>query len=155
MRLLVDQMCGGVVSYLRMCGHDVRYALDDGLETDAAIERAAACEGRTVVTRDRHLAATAEQSILLEATDTAEQLRELASAGLSLALSDRPARCGRCNGRLDRVPAEASTPAYAPDPDETPVFRCRDCGQHFWKGSHWERVARTLERARNAAEGRA
>jgi uncharacterized protein with PIN domain len=30
------------------------------------------------------------------------------------------------------------------DPGETAVWRCRDCGQHFWKGSHWADMAGTL-----------
>ncbi len=152
MQLLVDQMCGGIVSYLRMCGHDVWYALNRDLEADTDIRACAASEGRTVVTRDQTLAAAAERSILLEATDTNGQLRELAAAGVSLEPADRPPRCGRCNGRLERVPAEVSTPTYAPAADEMAVYRCRDCGQHFWKGSHWERVTRTLEEARTAGD---
>ena len=152
MQLLVDQMCGGIVSYLRMCGHDVWYALDRDLEADTDIRACAASEGRTVVTRDRTLATAAARSILLEATDTHDQLRELAEAGVSLEPADQPPRCGRCNGRLERVPAETSTPTYAPAADETAVYRCRDCGQHFWKGSHWERVAKTLEQVRATGE---
>lgn len=150
MRLLVDQMCGGIVSYLRMCGHDVGYALDQDIEADADIRACATREDRTIITRDQTLAAAAEPSILLETTDTNDQLRELVEAGVSLDPADRPPRCGRCNGRLERVPAEASTPTYAPAADETAVYRCRERGQHFWKGSHWERVTRTLEQVRTA-----
>jgi hypothetical protein len=35
-------------------------------------------------------------------------------------------------------------PEYAPDPEDTDVWRCIDCGQFFWKGSHWDDVADTL-----------
>jgi len=69
------------------------------------------------------------------------QLRELRDAGFDLALGE-PARCSACNGRLARV--EESTPAYAPDPGEEPVWRCVDCGQCYWQGSHWDDVAERL-----------
>ena len=36
--------------------------------------------------------------------------------------------------------------AYAPD--DRPVWRCPDCDQWFWKGSHWDRVADVLASVR-------
>lgn len=152
MSFLVDLMCGGVVSYLRMCGHDTVYAGDERLEADDEVLARAVRDDRTLVTRDVALAARAERSILLEGRETAEQLAELAAAGVDLTLSDEPARCGRCNGRLDRLDPSISTPEYAPEPAERPVWRCRSCGQCFWRGSHWDRVAGTLARIRERAE---
>lgn len=152
MSLLVDLMCGGVVSYLRMCGHDTVYAADRDLEADDAIREAARAEGRTIVTRDVDLATRAERSILLESRPVEDQLAELAAAGVDLELESEPTYCGACNGRLERVES-GSTPEYAPGPDETAVWQCRDCGQHFWKGSHWDRVRETLERVRSSAGG--
>ncbi|WP_121822192.1 Mut7-C RNAse domain-containing protein [Halostella salina] len=141
MRLLLDAMCGGVRSHLRMCGYDAAYALDRGVEDDDALLRIASDEDRTLVTRDRSLAGRADDAISLGSTDTDEQLRALA-AGLDLSLDDDPSRCGACNGALE--PTEVGTPDYAPDPSEESVWRCRDCGQCFWTGSHWDRVAETL-----------
>lgn len=144
MRFLVDLMCGGVVAYLRMCGHDAVYAGDRGLEADDAIVAAARDDGRTVITRDVELAARAPDAVLLESRDVEAQLAELADAGVALVLADEPARCGRCNGPLDRLSTDSQTPEYAPDPDDDPVWQCGDCGQCFWKGSHWDRVRETL-----------
>ncbi|MFC4245546.1 Mut7-C RNAse domain-containing protein [Natribaculum luteum] len=161
MRFLVDLMCGGVVSYLRMCGHDTVYAGDRDLEGDEAepgsidpradddVLAVARSEDRTVITRDVALANRADESILLESRDVEDQLAELSKAGVDLALEDEPTYCGRCNGNLERVEPTASTPEYAPDPSETTVWQCRDCGQHFWKGSHWDRVGETLSRVRD------
>jgi uncharacterized protein with PIN domain len=143
MDLLLDVMVGGVRSHLRMCGHDAAYALDRGVEDDGRLLALAREEGRTLVTRDAALARRADDAVLLETTDAAEQLRELDAAGVDLTLADEPGRCGACNGPLER--AEPPTPAYAPDPEEERTWRCADCGQCFWKGSHWERVAETLE----------
>ncbi|WP_254524163.1 Mut7-C RNAse domain-containing protein [Natrinema caseinilyticum] len=144
MKLLVDVMCGGVVSYLRMCNHDTVYAGDRGLEADDDVLAVARHEGRTVLTRDTTLAGRANESILLESRDVTDQLAELAAAGIDLALASEPAFCGRCNGPLERVDPTAATPEYAPNPAELEVWRCRDCDQHFWRGSHWDRVAETL-----------
>lgn len=144
MRLLVDVMCGRVVPYLRMCGHDTAYAGDRDLEADADVLAVAPAEGRTVVTRDVALANRAPSSILVESREVTDQLAELAAAGVDLELAAEPVRCGACNGPLARVERTASTPAYAPDPTEEEVWRCRDCGQHFWRGSHRDRVRETL-----------
>lgn len=145
MKLLVDAMCGGIVSYLRMCGHDAAYALDCGVEDDEALADLASAESRTIVTRDRALAGIAANAILLESKETEGQLRELADAGVDIELSDRPERCGRCGDSLRCVAAE-TTPEDVPDPDEEDVWQCRRCGQFFWMGSHWDRVAETIAR---------
>ncbi|SEP87863.1 Mut7-C RNAse domain-containing protein [Natrinema salaciae] len=150
MRLLLDVMCGGLVSYLRMCNHDTAYAGDRGLEADDDLIAVARAEDRTVVTRDVPLADRVEESILLASRNVENQLAALDAAGIDLTLADDPGFCGRCNGPLERVDPTASTPEYAPDPAPIEVWVCRDCGQHFWRGSHWERVAETLAAVRES-----
>lgn len=141
--LLLDVMLGKLATYLRICGYDALYALDEGLEADDEVRSRAAADARRLLTRDRALAASTPGSILLTERDVIEQLRELQNVGVEVVPSDRPARCGACNGPLDRVDEHAARPEYAPD--DGPIWRCVDCGQHFWKGSHWEDVASTLE----------
>jgi uncharacterized protein with PIN domain len=141
-RFLLDAMLGKLSTYLRMCGYDAAYALDRGVESDDRIRAIAEAEGRRLLTRDRDLAATTDGAILLERCEVVDQLRELAAAGYDLSLPDRPTRCGACNGRLERVADDGARPDAGPDVG--PVWRCADCGQHFWRGSHWDRVAATL-----------
>ncbi|MFB6069776.1 MAG: Mut7-C RNAse domain-containing protein [Halanaeroarchaeum sp.] len=142
-RVLLDAMCGGMRSILRMIGYDTAYALDRGVEADEAVLDLATSEDRLLVTRNRSLADAAPRAVLVESKDPDEQLAELAAAGLELEL-DRPVRCSACNGPLERVGAGEPTPEYAPDPGETDVWRCRDCGQAYWMGSHWADVRRRL-----------
>lgn len=144
MRLLLDAMLGGLRSYLRMCGHDAAYALEAGVEADDELLELARREDRRLVTRNRPLAVRGEDAICIESRETRPQLAELAAAGVGLALPASPERCSACNGRLTRVDSGTETPTEAPDPAQTAVWACRDCGQLFWKGSHWDRVADTL-----------
>ena len=142
-RLLLDTMLGKLAVYLRMCGYDASYAGDRGVEADGAVRALAEAEGRLVVTRDAALAAAAD-GLRLTAREPARQLEELREAGFALALPDEPRRCGRCNGPLEPVPDGAPRPDYAPPPEEFDCWRCVDCGQHFWRGSHWDRLASLL-----------
>ncbi|WP_336022028.1 Mut7-C RNAse domain-containing protein [Halobellus salinisoli] len=159
-RLLVDAMCGKLATYLRMCGYDAAYVLDpeDGAGTERTSESASTTEspsdadiaawaersGRTLVTRDVDLAARVDDAVLLTSRDVVEQLDALYEAGFDLSLADPPRRCGACNGELGRVDADESLSSGMPDPAETACWRCRDCGQVFWKGSHWDDVRATL-----------
>jgi len=148
-------MLGKLATYLRMCGYDTAYALergrtsaigaedDAGVEDDDELLAVARGEDRRLVTRDEDLAARADAAILVSATDIDGQLRELRAAGVDFSL-DRPERCSRCNGRVGRVDG-GTTPDYAPGTDEQRVWRCRECGQHYWKGSHWADVRERLE----------
>ena len=140
---LCDVMCGKLAVYLRMCGYDTAYALDRDVEADDRVLALAETEGRTLLTRDRQLAERAG-GLLLTERRVEGQLRERGDVGLDLALDDEPAYCGTCNGPVEAVGPEEPTPEYAPDAHETDVWRCRHCGQYFWKGSHWDRVEETL-----------
>jgi uncharacterized protein with PIN domain len=142
--LFLDVMLGKLARYLRMCGYDAAYALDRGVEADDELLRIAESEGRTLVTRDRQLAARTDDGIRIDAREIDEQLRELGERGFELSVAARPAHCGRCNGVVDAVGATERVPDYAPDPAETTCYRCRDCGQVFWKGSHWDDVRTRL-----------
>jgi hypothetical protein len=142
--VLLDVMCGGLTSILRMVGYDTAYALDRGVEADDAVRNIATSEGRVLVTRDEALAAATPEAVLLYEKETDDQLAELADHGFALTLTE-PVRCSACNGRVEAVPGDASTPEYAPDPAEKQCWRCRDCGRVYWIGSHWADVERRLE----------
>ncbi len=137
-RFLLDAMLGNLATHLRMFGYDAAYALDRGVEDDDRLRDIADAEERTLLTRDEQLAARTTDALLLAERDVTEQLRELAAEGVELSLADPPTRCGACNGRLQRAPHDEA-PEHVPE--DPAVFRCRDCGQWFWRGSHWEDVA--------------
>ncbi|MFB6078566.1 MAG: Mut7-C RNAse domain-containing protein [Halarchaeum sp.] len=140
-RVCCDVMLGSLARILRMCGYDTAYALDRGVEDDERVRELARAEGRVLLTRDADLAASTAESVRLRERDADDQLAELAAAGFALSLPDDPTRCATCNGRL--VQADPPHPEHVPD-DVGRVWRCRDCGQRYWKGSHWEDVERRL-----------
>lgn len=142
--VLLDQMLGKLAVYLRICGYDAAYAGERGVESDETLQALARTEERVLLSGDRTLVAQVPRSVLLTERDVAAQLDELRAAGFELSLPDQPTRCGRCNGCLEAVPADADRPDYAPPPDEFDCWRCEDCGQYFWKGSHWDRVRSLL-----------
>lgn len=148
--LLLDAMLGKLSTYLRMCGYDAAYALDRGIEADPRLRDLARREDRTLVTRDVELGRTTDDSLVLRTRDIEDQLVELLEAGFELELSE-PARCSVCNGRLDEIGEDERTPPFVPSPAERPVWRCRECGQPFWRGSHWRGVETTLETVRSKA----
>ena len=134
--------------HLRVCGYDTAYALDRETGADDEIAALAEREDRRLVTRDIELADRIDDALCLRSRDVIAQLAELADAGIDLDIAEEPTRCGRCNGRLRLVPPETETQEYAPDPAETDCWRCRSCGQLFWKGSHYDRMKETLENVR-------
>jgi len=143
-RFYLDAMLGSLVTYLRMCGYDTAYALEEGIEADEAVLGRVRETDRTLVTRDRGLAERSPGAILLHSREVTDQLAELSAVGLALDLPATPERCSSCNGALVGVDPGEPTPEYAPDASTVDVWRCPDCGQHFWKGSHWDDVAGTL-----------
>lgn len=139
-------MLGSLARFLRMAGHDARYAGD---LTDDEILEEAEREGRVVVTRDAELAVRSEDAVLLRTKDLDEQLAAVRDA-LDLDLAPSMDRCSRCNAPL-RDASEADE-GYVPD-DARDLKRCTGCGQYYWKGSHWERIKERLEKHREELEG--
>jgi uncharacterized protein with PIN domain len=59
-------------------------------------------------------------------------------------------RCMRCGGELRRVDKEAVRDRIPPKTwrwiDE--YFVCAQCGQLFWRGTHWQKISAVLEQQR-------
>jgi uncharacterized protein with PIN domain len=141
-RLLADAMLGSLARVCRMCGHDTAYCLDRGVEADEDVLALAVREDRTLLTRDRQLAARVPESVLVESKDVDDQLRELAAAGVALSLSAGE-RCGACNGELRELGAGEQRAEYV-SADADAVWVCTDCSQQFYRGGHWRDVEERL-----------
>jgi uncharacterized protein with PIN domain len=73
---------------------------------------------------------------------------QLEMVAARLQLPRHPARCMRCGGPLDRVDKQAVRAEIPPRtyPWCDHYYRCRRCGKLFWRGTHWQRIDRFLER---------
>ena len=146
-RFLADEMLGSLARWLRMMGYDTEYSR--GL-LDGELLALASAEGRVLLTRDRQLAERAGgRGLLITSVVLDEQLEQVVSAfHLN---NDRPmTRCTVCNGELEAVSADAVA-GRVPERvlelrDE--FFVCPRCGKVYWKGTHWDRIEKTMERLR-------
>jgi len=149
-RFVVDCNLGQLVRYLRLLGFDSLYRND---YTDKEVAQIASNDHRTVLTRDRALL---QQKIIthgyfVRSDKPREQVREVLSR-LDLYGSIKPfSRCMRCNGILLDVSKQAVEQQLEPKTKKYyQRFRaCADCGQAYWKGSHYERMQKLIEHFSN------
>jgi len=144
-RFLLDVHLGRLASYLRLLGFDCLYRNDYRDAELLAISRA---EHRILLSRDIGLLKHSEltHGAFVHAQDPRRQLREVLDR---FQLHRRIAlfsRCGRCNGSLSPLSADAARtlvpPAIARDHGD--FQRCDQCGQVYWPGSHLPRLRERL-----------
>jgi uncharacterized protein len=145
-RFLCDASLGGLARWLRASGYEAETAT---LAPRALYERARA-GARVLLTSDSRLlegraSVRADLTILWipVSLPLEEQLR-LTLRDLGLAL--REPRCMECGGELLSV---AKDEVAARIPPRTALWRddfalCAGCDHLYWRGTHWERIARTL-----------
>ena len=155
-RFAADCMLGTLAKWLRVAGLDCDYAggmTDDGL---AEVARG----GRTLLTRDRALAARCgDRGLYVESDDLELQLLQVMAAMPGLVEGSEPlSRCLVCNvevvdAALDEVAARVPQGVL----DRVREFwRCPRCDRVYWTGTHVADMERRLrglvERARAARE---
>lgn len=145
-RFVVDGHLGRLAAYLRMLGFDTLYRNDF---SDADLARLSAEEGRILLTRDRGLLKRSQvtHGYCLRNTAPRAQVEEVLERFDLAGLVQPFRRCLRCNGLLQPV-AKAEVwdrlpPRTREEHDE--FHRCQDCGQIYWKGSHYQRMARLID----------
>jgi hypothetical protein len=155
-RFLVDSMLGSLARWLRIGGYDAEYMRD--ADDDHLIEEASRT-GRVLLTRDRVLVLRARkrgvETILVEGEGDVEQLGALA-ADLGLELNPSNSRCPMCNGsltRVDRDQVQGRVPEASFEAFDV-FWECGSCGGVYWRGSHWDQIASTIEEAENQRKGK-
>lgn len=142
---VLDVHLGKLARLLRLLGFDALYRNDF---EDLEIIRLARAEHRIILTRDRgllfHRAVT--HGTFVRATDPMQQAREIV-ARFDLRNAIRPfARCMACNGTLRPVTKEEVIDRLEPLTRRyhDRFTQCSECGQVYWKGSHYERLVKRL-----------
>ena len=149
-RFVADAMLGSMARKMRVLGFDTLYYSDGG---DGGIMRLARSEGRVVLTADRSLAEGARAGrasvLLISGRSDSRRLASLLvtakSSGVSLARGEP--LCSLCGGDLQTM-RRADVAGHVPPSVERRhrlFFKCVECGQYYWKGSHWKKL-RWLDR---------
>ena len=152
-RFVLDTHLGKLAIYLRMMGFDALYRND---YQDEALARVSCDERRILLTRDRELLKrnAVTHGHCLRTTDPRKQLVEVLKR-FDLSKSAAPfQRCLRCNGLLQPVPKEVVSDRLQPKTrryyDQFSI--CPNCDRVYWKGSHYQRMCRFIERLLNDEE---
>lgn len=150
-RFVLDVHLGKLARTLRMLGFDACYRNDFADEEIVAL---AVAERRIILTRDvgllKHGAVT--HGYWLRTTAPRRQLKEVVAA-FDLRRQFRPfTRCLACNGELEQVDKAAVQGTVPPGvfADFADFARCTRCRQVYWKGSHYDRMERFIERLTEA-----
>jgi uncharacterized protein len=145
-RFVLDAHLGKLAAHLRMLGFDTLYRNDFDDETLAGI---AGADHRILLTRDRALLQrrAVTRGYHVWETDPERQLVEVARRYDLVRLMQPFRRCVHCNGLLESVAKEAILDRLQPKTrnyyDEFSV--CPDCDRIYWKGSHYEKMLKTIE----------
>lgn len=142
MKLLCDQMLGSLARWLRFMGYDTAYPeamADNDLIAKARVE------DRTLLTRDKELAARCAGAVPIRSDVLEEQIREVAAA-LPLRLVNPLSRCSLCNVLIEVVSPE-EVRDIVPEGVRSrhqEFWRCPSCGRVYWQGSHWDKMVERL-----------
>lgn len=156
---LCDGMVGHLSRWLRLLGFDTEYA--GSLLSDDEILDHLAASPRVLVTRDVQLDERARRRGLVsvrvaEAPLVDEIVQALRDSGTTVDPRQWFTRCTTCNGNLE--PAAAGVVEHVPArvrEAQTEFWKCAECGQVYWQGTHVEPIRETLAQvARRLSETR-
>ncbi len=144
-RFACDVHLGKLARRLRLLGFDTLYRND---WDDADLAAVAAAERRCLLTRDIGLLKRGEvdRGYWLRAADPELQIREVIGR-LDLRRGSRPfTRCLACNGELGPVAKEEVVDDLPPRTrrDHEEFWSCAACSRNYWRGSHYDRLERTI-----------
>jgi uncharacterized protein with PIN domain len=151
-RFVLDTHLGRLARYLRLLGFDTLYQNDFH---DDELARISSGQQRTLLTRDRILLQRKiiTRGYFIRTTQPLQQTVEVLRR-FDLSGDIRPlGRCIRCNGLLEDVGKEAIKERLEPRTRRYyQQFRiCRDCGQVYWRGSHFRKMTRLIDAIAMAA----
>ena len=152
-RFALDVHLRKLAALLRLAGFDALLLTDD-----AEVAAVSAAEARVALTRDLGLLkrSVVQHGYWIRQTDPELQLVEVLERFDLVDLMDPFVRCMECNTLL--VPVDVETVAERLPPGTRECFsqfhRCPGCDRVYWQGSHYERLVRLLERAREGARRR-
>jgi uncharacterized protein with PIN domain len=153
-KLILDEMLGRLVKWLRIFGIDANYS--KGISDEEHLELAKA-GNRTLITKDEALSQRCKKlgisCYFLESEKLEEQLAEL-KTNLDLEFTfPNKTRCPACNNPLKIVSSlEVADLVHENVQKRFDKFWiCSKCNKAYWEGSHWKNLSRIFEEANKLA----
>lgn len=157
MKFLADGMLGGLARWLRMMGQDVIYSTQ--LSDDELLDLAKA-ESRALLTRDFELYKRAIgrglDAFYVEGKHESDRLAEVAKRyGVELVVDMDKSHCPLCNTKLEPAQKEQLKDQLEPNTYKYyyQFWRCPNCGQIYWQGSHWKQIINTISQTKSKLKG--
>ncbi len=152
-RFVLDTHLGRLAAHLRMLGFDSLYRNDCHDEELALISTS---QQRTLLSRDRGLLkrSIVTHGYLVREAEPEQQLIEVVNRFELSRLIAPFRRCLHCNAPLRPVAKELVNDRLLPDTRQRyhEFHICPDCDRVYWKGSHYQRMTRLIERMIDSAE---
>jgi len=151
--ILVDGMLGKISKWLRILGIKTLYA---GTLTDNEIERELEKHSQIVLlTRDRelyrHAISMGYSALFVPEAPIEDQLSfVLKRLGIEPVLDMSRTLCPLCGSKLVKVSREEvvkEVPRGVLDRYEE-FYKCTNCGQVYWRGTHFYEIEKTIEKVR-------
>ncbi len=145
-KFILDVHLGKLAKYLRMCGFDTAYFNECD---DMSIIRIALDEHRIILTCDKGILKVGKvtHAYYVRSRHPRQQFVEVLKH-FDLYSSILPfSRCIKCNGELIITDKEKIIDALKPDTIRffNSFLQCQQCGNIYWKGSHYESMVRFIE----------
>ncbi|MBH8565359.1 Mut7-C ubiquitin/RNAse domain-containing protein [Nostoc sp. CENA67] len=145
-RFVLDIHLGKLATSLRLLGFDTLYRNDYKDEELALISHN---ESRVLLTRDKGLLmrSLVIYGYYVRNTNPQQQIVEVLQRFDLFNVVSPFQRCLRCNGILEAI-AKESIVDQLPETVQLQIdefHRCQNCGQIYWKGSHYERLQQFVQ----------
>ena len=143
---IADVHLGKLAKALRLLGFDTLYS---NAFSPAQLCSLAAAENRVLLSRGAAFGKGAHfQSLVIQSENPEEQIIQVIQ---QLGLHDKLhpfTRCLVCNGLLHSVPKEKITSQLQENTARyfNEFWQCADCSRIYWKGSHYDRMLRLVEK---------
>lgn len=142
---VADVHLGKLARLLRLLGFDTLYRNDFTKQELVSISHE---KDRILLSRDAQLAKRGlSRYFIVTSEDPMLQLKQVVMQ-FSLKEQFLPfSRCIACNGLLETASKESVAPLLEKNTRQyyTEFWKCTDCGRIYWKGSHYERMLKTIE----------
>lgn len=154
-QFILDVHLGKLAGYLRLLGFD---SLFNNSEDDLQLAKISSEQNRCLLTRDRGLLMRKiiKFGHYVRSTDPQQQILEVLLRFDLVSKITPFTRCQRCNGILK--PVSKSEIQGQLEPETKTYYNdfqiCLQCGQIYWKGSHFTRLNQFVDRIRSAQHQR-